>query len=79
MTEEPYIIRPLKWAHCTAKSWLSKFTTLIEVTDEGAGEYVRISQPFTNSEPNGCAFTEEEWKTLKPAIDHAFAQIKRHE
>ena len=73
-----YQTRPMKWAHCDEKGPLSEQCTEIEITDEGAGEFVAIYQD--SSTKNGTvAITDAEWPTLKAAIDAAFAEITKHE
>ena len=57
---------------------MSEYATNIEVEDEGAGEFLRLTQPFAPTESNpGIAITPEEWPTLRNAIESAFAEISR--
>ena len=75
-----YAVRALKWAHCGKEGWMSEYATNIEIEDEGAGEFLVISQPFANVKlsAGGIAITAEEWPTLRAAIEAAFAEISKH-
>ena len=75
-----YAVRALKWAHCGKEGWMSEYATNIEIEDEGAGEFLVISQPFANVKlsAGGIAITAEEWPSLRAAIEAAFADISKH-
>jgi predicted Co/Zn/Cd cation transporter (cation efflux family) len=72
-----YKTRILEW--CVHPEETSKYddsTTHIVIDDEGAGEYVRIKQPYVTQE--GVAFDIDEWDYIKKEIDNAFKQIKEN-
>lgn len=75
-----YALRVLKWAHCGKEGWMSEYATNIEIEDEGAGEFLLLTQPFTNAKlaNGGIAITPEEWPTMRAAIEAAFADISLH-
>ena len=60
---------------------MSEFTTMIEIEDEGAGEFLLLTQPYASTKLSngGIAITSEEWPTLRAAIDAAFADIAKRE
>ncbi len=59
---------------------MSDYATMIEVEDEGAGEFLVLTQPFANTKlaNGGIAISAEEWPSLRTAIDAAFEEIHRH-
>lgn len=76
-----YTTRPLKWAHHREEGWMSDFSTMIEIRDEGEGEFLHLWQPFAHVDlaAGGIAITPEEWPTLKEAIEHALNEISNYE
>lgn len=81
MSKEKYITRPLKWAfYPEEQGYGSDCTTIIEVDDGGGGEFLKISQPFANTElVSGCiGLDPDEWLGLVDAVDKAFAEIEKH-
>lgn len=75
-----YAVRALKWTHCGKEGWMSEYSTTIEIEDEGAGEFVMLTQPFASTKlsEGGIGITEEEWPTLRDAIEAAFEEISKH-
>lgn len=75
-----YAFRVLKWAHCGKEGWMSEYATNIEIEDEGAGEFLILTQPFASTKlsAGGIAINPEEWPTLRDAIDAAFLEISQH-
>lgn len=73
-------LRVLKWAHCGKEGWMSEYATNIEIEDEGAGEFLLLTQPFASTKLSngGIAITPEEWPTLRDAIEAAFVEISQH-
>jgi hypothetical protein len=47
--------------------------THIEIDDQGAGEYVAVSQPIST---NGITINTEEWGAIRDAIDEAISQCR---
>lgn len=64
--------RATKWMAGTKDS-----ETDVEILDEGAGEFLLVSQPMDSL--TGIRIDGEEWPAIRDAIDNAFAEIKRHE
>lgn len=64
--------RATKWRAGTKES-----ETEVEILDEGAGEFLLVSQPMDSL--TGIRIDGDEWPAIRDAIDHAFAEIKRHE
>jgi hypothetical protein len=58
---------------------LSEYATVFEIVDEGAGEFIKVMQPFTNNNDKGIAIDKDEWKKMKHLIDNIFDEIKKHE
>ena len=75
-----YALRVLKWAHCGKEGWMSEYATNIEIEDEGAGEFLLLTQPFASAKlaNGGVAISPEEWPTLRDAIEAAFVDIAKH-
>jgi GTP-dependent phosphoenolpyruvate carboxykinase len=75
-----YALRVLKWAHCGKEGWMSEYATNIEIEDEGAGEFLLLTQPFASTKLSngGIAITAEEWPTLRAAIEAAIEDISQH-
>jgi len=59
---------------------MSEYATMIAVEDEGAGEFLLLTQPFASTKlsAGGIAISPEEWPTLRAAIEAAFAEISLH-
>jgi hypothetical protein len=52
--------------------------TEIEIIDEAAGEFLKISQCSEHSE-GSIQIEKEEWTTLKAAIDKMFKECRNYE
>jgi hypothetical protein len=83
MSDPAYGSRPLKWAHHRtgrAGGVLSDFTTIIEIQDEGDGEFLHLSQPHAHVKlsAGGIAIAPNEWPSLRAAIDEGVRQIEKH-
>ena len=59
---------------------MSEYATMIEIEDEGAGEFLLLTQPYASTKLSngGIAISPEEWPTLRDAIEAAFADISKH-
>lgn len=59
---------------------MSEYVTVIEVDDEGGGEFLVIKQPFARVDlsAGGVAIDPNEWPKLRDSIDAAFASISEH-
>lgn len=62
----------MKWMAGTKES-----ETEVEIVDEGAGEFLLVSQPMDDGA--GIRIDGDEWPAIRDAIDNGFAEIKRHE
>lgn len=51
---------------------------VIEVHDLGGGEFVKISQPFSE-ETNWVGIDADEWPIIRSQINKMFADIKRRD
>ncbi|QGH73389.1 MAG: hypothetical protein [Podoviridae sp. cty5g4] len=49
----------------------SELATIVEIEDEGAGVFVIVSQTNDNAKPGEIRIDEEEWITLRQAIENA--------
>lgn len=47
--------------------------TVIELTDEGDGEFVTVTQPFAETR-QGIAVDSDEWPTIRAAIDRLMSE-----
>ena len=56
----------------------SELATFIEIDDEAAGEYIKISQPSRQENGTVC-FDGEEWELVRLEIDKAFANCRKEE
>jgi hypothetical protein len=56
----------------------SETATLISIVDDGAGEYLSISQSRFNG-ANEINVDPEEWMELRSSIDQLFAEMKENE
>jgi hypothetical protein len=70
-------IRAVKWIvvpKVVPKGWMSQdeHAIKIEIDDEGAGKFVRVSSP---DEP-AVAIDPAEWATVRQAIDHAIDECR---
>ena len=57
---------------------ISETATLISIVDDGAGEYLSVSQSSLNS-VNAINIDPEEWIELRSSIDQLFAEMKENE
>lgn len=64
--------RPTRW-----KVGNKDGITVVEIADEGGGEFVSVDQPLGTADT--FRWDPEEWPAIRDAIDNAFAEIKRHE
>jgi hypothetical protein len=55
----------------------SDMATDIRIEDEGAGEYLVITQPARNKP--SIAIDTKEWVSIKKVIDQMMVDIKKHE
>jgi hypothetical protein len=55
----------------------SELATFVEIDDEAAGEYVRITQPSRHEDGTVC-FDGNEWELIKLEIDKAFANCRKN-
>ena len=60
------------------KALFSETATLISIVDDGAGEYLSISQSGGNS-VNAINVDPCEWIELRSSIDQMFAEMKANE
>ena len=51
--------------------------TILEINDEGGGEYVTMRQPDAASNP--LAFDHKNWPAVREAMDQLFKCIEEHE
>jgi len=55
----------------------SEQTTLVEIDDEAAGEFVKVSQPLTYKSAEFAIFiTKEEWPSIRDAIDNMIKECR---
>lgn len=54
----------------------SESSTVIEIDDEGSGEYIRITQPYADVQDKGIGMTKEEWPMIKKAIEKMLKNCK---
>lgn len=73
-----YEIRSTAWViSLRGKSCHDNQSTTVEIIDEGAGEYVRITQPDTDQ---GIAVNDmQEWNEISRVVDAAMVNIGLHE
>ena len=59
----------------------SELTTHVSIEDEAAGEYVTIQQQSgcPDVSPQKISVSDEEWPTLRGAVETLFDEIKKHE
>jgi hypothetical protein len=57
---------------------ISETATLISIVDDGAGEYLSISQS-SGSVVNAINIDPAEWIELRSSIDQMFAEMKENE
>lgn len=55
---------------------VSEYSTVITIDDEGAGEYIRVTQPYAEGQKEGVCFTKEEWPKVKKAIEKMMKNCK---
>ena len=55
----------------------SEQTTLVEIEDEAAGEFVKVSQPLTYKSAEFAIFiTKDEWPHIREAIDNMIKECR---
>jgi hypothetical protein len=58
----------------------SEQATEIEIEDEAAGEFVKVTQQGGSTEySKSICFEPEEWPTIKKAIDLMIGRCRKHE
>lgn len=76
-----YNLQPVKWIlYPDGDSTLSEQGTHIEIDDEGAGGFVRVSQPYSPGDKTDgeIAIDPGEWPALREAIDAAIAEASKN-
>ena len=72
-------IRPLAWVIIPeGEPIFCELATRVEIVDDAAGEFVRITQNNPN-EPDGINFNPEEWESVSGVICGAINEIIRNE
>jgi hypothetical protein len=54
-------------------------TTEIEIVDEAAGEYLKITQSMDNVEPGTILIDPYEWPTIKAGIDKKIKECRSYD
>jgi hypothetical protein len=54
----------------------SELATKVEICDEAAGEFLKVSQCNDNSENGTIQITPEEWPVMRLAIDNMIAECR---
>lgn len=55
----------------------SEMATFVEIDDEAAGEFVKVSQPLTHTASEFAIFIEKEtWPHIRDAIDKMIAKCR---
>lgn len=55
----------------------SELVTIVEIDDEAAGEFVKVSQPLTYKSSEFAVFiTKEEWPHIRDAIDDMIRECR---
>jgi hypothetical protein len=56
---------------------MSEFLTVIELIDEGDGEFLVVKQPFARADlsAGGIAIDPAEWPKIRETLDAAFSEI----
>ena len=54
-------------------------TTEIEIVDEAAGEFLKITQSPDDAEPGAIKIDPHEWPMLKAAIDRMLKECRNHD
>jgi len=58
----------------------SECATRIEIVDEAAGEFIKVTQEDGHTDlGKSLAFNPEEWPTIREAIETMIFEIKKHE
>jgi hypothetical protein len=74
MTE--YEIQPLAWiVKPKGASLFANGVTTIKRDDEGAGQFVVVSQGSDDTKSGEVRFDDGEWASIKQAIEKAFCEI----
>lgn len=55
----------------------SELSTFVEIDDEAAGEFVKVSQPLTHKSAEFAVFiAKEEWPHIRDAIENMINQCR---
>jgi hypothetical protein len=55
----------------------SELVTFVEIADESAGEFVKVSQPITNKSAEFAIFiNKDEWPSIRDAIDNMIKECR---
>jgi hypothetical protein len=52
--------------------------TTIEITDDAAGEFLKITQCNDESEKGEIRLEQNEWPSIRAGIDMMFKEIEKH-
>jgi hypothetical protein len=73
-----FTTRPIEWCiFPEGKNKYDDLTTHVKIVDEGAGEFVNVTQPFID-DYEGVSFSLDEWESIKECVEGAFKEIKKH-
>ena len=75
-----YETRTLKIAVCIkGEAIFHEGTTEIEIVDEAAGEFLKVTQSPDDAEPGVIKIDPHEWPMLKAAIDRMMKECRSHD
>ena len=75
-----YETRTLKIAVCVkGEPIFHEGTTEIEIVDEAAGEFLKITQSPDDAEPGAIKIDPHEWPMLKAAIDRMMKECRSYD
>jgi len=75
-----YQTRTLKIAVCIkGEAIIHEATTEIEIVDEAAGEFLKVTQSPDDAEPGVIKIDPHEWPMLKAAIDRMMKECRSHD
>jgi hypothetical protein len=75
-----YETRTLKIAVCVkGEAIFHEGTTEIEIVDEAAGEFLKVTQSPDDAEPGVIKIDPHEWPMLKAAIDRMMKECRSHD
>jgi hypothetical protein len=75
-----YQTRTLKIAVCIkGEAIFHEGTTEIEIVDEAAGEFLKVTQSPDDAEPGVIKIDPHEWPMLKAAIDRMMKECRSHD